>query len=133
MFFNKEELKKRGLIWNGRHLPYNPNNVEKARQLRKNMTPEEKKLWYQFLSKVKPRFLRQKPIDNYIIDFYCSECRLAVEIDGSQHRTESGSKYDKNRIDILSCYGVKEIRFLNKEINEQFEDVKKRILKEIGL
>ena len=72
------------------YLPYNKNLFQKARKLRNNATPEENKLWYQYLAKSPIRFLRQKPIDNYILDFYCPEKKIGIEIDGSQHYTEDG-------------------------------------------
>ena len=64
---------------------HNPKLTPNARELRKNMTKEEKQLWYNYLRKCKVRFLRQKVIDNYIVDFYCSKLNLVIELDGSQH------------------------------------------------
>ena len=72
------------------YLPYNKNLFLKARKLRNNSTPEENKLWYQYLAKFHVRFVRQKPIDNYILDFYCPEKKIGIELDGSQHYTEKG-------------------------------------------
>jgi very-short-patch-repair endonuclease len=66
------------------HLPYNPKLVERAKNLRKNMTPAEKKLWYSYLRNFKFRVLRQKPIDNFIVDFYCAKLKLVIEIDGDK-------------------------------------------------
>ena len=77
------------------YIPYNKNLNLKARSLRNTNTTEENKLWYQYLRKSQIRFLRQKPIDNYIVDFYCPRKRIAIEIDGSQHYTEGGIMYDK--------------------------------------
>ena len=104
-------------------LPYNADNVKFAKALRKNMTPEERKLWFCFLRKHIPKFVRQKPIDNYIVDFYCQARKIAVEIDGSQHYDIKGVDYDTKRTDILNDYGIKVIRFSNREINQQFKEV----------
>lgn len=95
----------------------------KSRELRKNATSEENKLWYQYLSKLKIRFLRQKPIDNYILDFYCPIKKIAIEIDGSQHYTDEAIEYDKNRTNRLRKYGIEVIRFTNLEIKKHFIEV----------
>ena len=71
---------------------HNPKLTENARKLRKNMTKEEKRLWYDYLKYCPVRFLRQKVIDNYIVDFYCSVLKLVIELDGSQHYDEKGLK-----------------------------------------
>ena len=91
--------------------------------MRNKATPEENKLWYQYLSKCKIRFLRQKPIDNYILDFYCPEKKIGIEVDGSQHYTKEGIEYDKIRTEILNAYKIKIIRFTNKEIRKNFSEV----------
>ncbi len=129
--YTREDLRRRHLICNGRHQPYNPDNVEYARALRKNMTDEEKKLWYGFLRKHRLRFLRQRPIDHYILDFYCAKARLGIEIDGAQHYSDRGKLYDKRRSDILSVFGITIIRFTNYEVRVQFDRVCRRIQTEI--
>src|SRR3989304_6174851 len=68
--------KERNLITTGYHLPYNPGLVGRARELRQNMPPAEKQLWFKFLRHFKYRFHRQRPVDHYIVDFYCPELRL---------------------------------------------------------
>ena len=73
-------------------LGYNGKNITLAKNLRRNATPQEKHLWYDFLSKYKVRFQRQKAIGDFIADFYCHKARLVVEIDGSQHYTPEGRK-----------------------------------------
>jgi len=105
------------------YLPYNKNLFHKARKLRNNTTLEENKLWYQYLAKSPIRFLRQKPIDNYILDFYCPKKKIAIEIDGSQHYTEEGLEYDKIRTDILNQYKITVIRFTNFQIKYNFKEV----------
>ena len=105
------------------YLPYNKNLFQRARNLRNKATPEENKLWYQYLAKSNIRFLRQKPIDNYILDFYCPEKKIGIEIDGSQHYTEEGMQYDKIRTEILNKYKIKIIRFTNEQIRKNFIEV----------
>ena len=78
-------------------LYYDKKNVPLARQLRKNMTPWENKLWYQFLRTFTPRFQRQKPIGGYIADFYCAKTRLVIELDGAQHYTPEQQQTDIDR------------------------------------
>ena len=104
-------------------LQYNNKNITLAKSLRKNATPEEKHLWYDFLSKYKIRFQRQKAIDNFIADFYCHKAKLVIEIDGSQHHTKEGMQKDEFRTEILEGYDLKVIRFTNKQINTNFRGV----------
>ena len=104
-------------------LEYNKNLIPKAKELRKNMTRQEKKLWYDFLVKYPKRFQRQKTIDNYIADFYCHEAKLIVELDGNQHFTEVAQNYDKERTDILQAYGLTVMRFKNSDIDNSFNNV----------
>jgi len=122
-YFDAEILKKRGLVFNGRHLPYNPKLVERARQLRKNMTPAERKLWFGYLRTFPHRVLRQRPIDNFIADFYCPTISLVVEIDGGGHYTDEGMAYDEERSDILKSYGLWVIRFSNRDVLDNLAGV----------
>ena len=78
-----------------------------ARQLRREMTKEERHLWYDFLRKYTPRFARQKLVAPYILDFYCTSARLAVELDGSQHCEDTGKAYDERRTAYLQQRGYK--------------------------
>jgi very-short-patch-repair endonuclease len=116
-------IKNQNLVTTGFHLPYNPQLVAWAREMRKNPTPAEKKLRYEFFSSYKPRFLRQRPIDNYIADFYCSQLKLVIEIDGDSHFSDEGLEYDQARTHILEGYGLKVMRFTNKEVLENFDGV----------
>ena len=75
-------------------LRYNGKNITFARSLRKNATPQENRLWYRFLRGYRVRFQRQRPIGEFIADFYCHRARLVIEVDGSQHFSEEGEKYD---------------------------------------
>jgi very-short-patch-repair endonuclease len=118
---SKEDIKSRGLIFTGCHLPYNPNLVDRARMLRKNMTSEEKKLWYDYFKLHEKHFRRQYPIDNYIVDFYCADAKLVIELDGEQHYTEGGKNYDEERDAVLASYGLKILRFSNGDIVNKFD------------
>ena len=108
-------------------LKYNGKNITFAKILRKNATPEENRLWYDFLSKYKIRFQRQKAIDNFIADFYCHKAKLIIEIDGSQHFSKEGKENDSFRTEILEGYDLKIIRFTNFQIKTNFEGVCKYI------
>ena len=102
-----------------------------AKTLRKNMTEEEKHIWYDFLSSYPVKFRRQKVIGNYIADFYCAKANLVIEIDGSQHYDEQGRRYDTQRTEFFKNKGIEVIRFLNSDINERFESVCNRIDKAV--
>ena len=104
-------------------LEYNKSNISFAKELRKSATPEEKRLWYDFLSKYEIRFQRQKAIDSFIADFYCHKAKLVIEIDGSQHYTREGKEKDEFRTEILEGYDLKVIRFTNGDINNNFRGV----------
>jgi very-short-patch-repair endonuclease len=105
------------------HTGYNPVFLEKSRELRKNMTRQEKHLWYDFLRNYPVRFYRQRPIDWYIVDFYCAKARLAIELDGGQHMENESKEYDRLRTEILKKYDVEVLRFTNTDIDKQFDAV----------
>ena len=98
-----------------------------AKSLRKNATPQENHLWYDFLSSYPIRFQRQKSIDNFIADFYCHAARLVIELDGSQHYTHDGKEKDEFRTEILEDLGLIVIRFTNFQVDENFAGVCKYI------
>ena len=102
---------------------HNPSLTSNAKALRKNMTKEERHLWYDFLRSYPVRFLRQKVIDNYIVDFYCHEARLIVELDGSQHYEEDGLLKDKIRTDKIEARNLTVIRIPNNAVNTNFRGV----------
>ena len=104
-------------------LPYNRKMKPRAQGLRKNATPQENKLWYQFLRKHACPFARQKTIDQYIVDFLCPSKKLVIEIDGSQHYTVDGLEYDQIRTDLLESLGLHVLRFTNAEIDFYFQEV----------
>ena len=87
------------------------------------MTKEERHLWYDFLRTYPIRFLRQKVIDNYIVDFYCSDARLIIELDGSQHYEEKGLIKDKIRTEKIENRNLTIIRIPNNEVNTNFKGV----------
>ena len=87
------------------------------------MTVSERKLWLLLFSNFKYRILRQRPIDNYIVDFYCPKLKLVVEIDGESHYTDDGKTYDEVRTYVLEGYGLKVLRFKNSQIMNDFEQV----------
>ena len=102
---------------------HNTKLTENAKLLRKNMTKEERHLWYDFLRTYPIRFLRQKVIDNYIVDFYCHEARLIIELDGSQHYEEKGLLKDKIRAEKIESRNLTVIRIPNNEVNNNFKGV----------
>lgn len=106
--------------------------VQFARELRKNMTKEERHLWYDFLRQYEPRFLRQRPVEGYVLDFYCAKARLAVELDGSQHYQEAGERHDQLRDSRLGQRGIQVLRFSNLDVNRNFQGVCEKIHWEVA-
>ena len=102
-----------------------------ARNLRKKMTPEERKLWYEYLRTYPLRIMRQRPIDRYIVDFYCAKAKLVIELDGSQHFEPEGSAYDQERDRVLYRFGIRVIRIPNNEVRQNFRGVCAYIDREI--
>ena len=102
---------------------HNKNLVPFAKSLRKNMTKEEKHLWYDFLRKYPIKFTRQMVLGWYIADFYCARAKMVIELDGSQHYTPEAKEYDEDRTVFLREYGIKVVRINNMEINQNFDGV----------
>ena len=102
---------------------YNKKLLDKAKFLRKEMTPQEKQLWYQFLKTYPLKIYKQRPIGYFIADFYCSKAKLVIELDGSQHYTVDGKEYDEFRSEAINTLGIDVIRFSNTDIDENFEGV----------
>ena len=111
---------------------HNKTLVPTARMLRKNMTKEEKHLWYDFLKTLPVTVNRQKVIGNYIVDFYIATSKIVIELDGSQHYDDSGIENDAIRDKFLNNSGIKVLRYSNLDINQRFESVCKDILNEIN-
>ena len=106
----------------GGYLPYNKTLTKKARENRKNPTPAEKKLWFRVLQNKQLagfKFSRQKPIDEYIVDFYCAELMLAIEVDGDSHTEQQ--TYDHNRTQRLNALGIEVVRYGNAEVMGDLE------------
>ena len=101
----------------------NPILLERARTLRKNMTPAEKKLWFLFLTKYPVRWYRQRIMGNYILDFYCARAHLVIEIDGGQHYTEQGLAYDEERSRELLKFDINVVRYTNDDVKKRFKEV----------
>lgn len=99
---------------------HNRSNVPAARELRRNMTKEERKLWYEFLRFYPVKFSRQKILGKYIADFYSAETELVIELDGSQHLSETGRKNDAERTEYLEKFGLTVIRIPNNQIKYNF-------------
>ena len=121
-------------------IPKNNGLLERARQLRKEMTSQERKLWYEFLRTYPVKFYKQRIIDSFIADFYCHAAKLVIEIDGSQHYEPLGQTRDAQRTAVLQKYGLEVLRFSNHDINTSFpavceqidNTVKARIMREAG-
>ena len=109
--------------------------TQKARLLRKNLTPQEQKLWNILKNKqfYGYKFLRQYPIKPYIVDFICREAKIIIEIDGGQHNQAKDIAYDKVRTDYLNKLGYKVIRFWNNDIDMNPEGVYKVLQYEMGI
>ena len=104
-------------------LDYNSEMNSRARQLRREMTRQEKKLWYDFLRLYPVKFYRQRVIESFIVDFYCPSAKLVVELDGSQHYEEEAASYDAWRTSVLESHGLQVIRFSNDSVNTNFRGV----------
>ena len=102
---------------------HNKQLVSFAKQLRNEMTKEERHLWYDFLRDYPVRFSRQKILGKYIVDFYSAEAKLVIELDGSQHYEEANIEKDAERTRFLACYGLRIIRIPNNEISRNFRGV----------
>ena len=102
---------------------HNKQLVPFAKKLRREMTKEERHLWYDFLRCYPVRFSRQKVLGKYIADFYSAEARLVIELDGSQHYEDQNIESDAERTAFLEAYGLKVIRIPNNEVSRNFRGV----------
>ena len=91
-----------------------------ARRLRRDMTPQERKLWYEYLRTYPVKFYKQRIIESFIVDFYCAQAKLVIEIDGSQHYDKNGIAYDAERTAYLESFGLQVLRYSNREIDREF-------------
>ena len=108
-----------------------PAKLDFARRLRREMTPQERHLWYDFLRDAPAKFYKQKPLGSYVLDFYCPSLALALEIDGSQHYENEGMQSDKERTAHLEKRGITVLRFSNADVDERFSAVCEAILQAI--
>ena len=114
------------------HYPYRKDLKEKAKQNRNNPSEPESKIWFKLLSNRQMksyRFVRQKPLGNYIVDFYCPRLNLVLEIDGDSHAEQE--TYDKNRTNYFKKFGLMVIRYTNTEVMEQLDSVYNDLLAKI--
>ncbi len=112
-------------------ISYNSELNSRAKTLRQNLTGAEKKLWFEYLRGYKYRFVRQKVIGNYIVDFYCQKLKLGIEVDGETHLGGKNEQYDKVRTNELMRYGIKIVRFWNNDIFYGMGEVQRIIEEEI--
>ena len=110
----------------------NPKLTGNAKTLRKNMTKEERHLWYDFLRTIPVTVNRQKVIGNYIVDFYIAAVKLVIEIDGTQHYEDAGMENDTKRDAFLKNLGIKVLRYSNLDVNRRFKSVCEDILNHIN-
>ena len=102
---------------------YNKALTPLARELRKNMTPQERDLWYQYLRHHPLKFTRQKVLGKYIGDFYCASAKLVIELDGSQHYEHKGLEADRERTQFLRQYGIRVLRIPNNAVSQNLRGV----------
>ena len=107
----------------GRFIPYRRDLKPHSQALRRDPSPAERKLWYEFLRTLPTKFTRQKPLGHYIADFYCASERLVIEVDGDSHFSERGEQYDETRTAQLQAMGVRVVRVTNLEVMQDFEGV----------
>ena len=101
----------------------NPKLRKNAQKLRREMTKEERRLWYDFLKQLSVTINRQKVIAHYIVDFYCASGKLVIELDGSQHYEDEGAASDRERDRVLNQLGISVVRYSNDDINRNFDGV----------
>jgi very-short-patch-repair endonuclease len=112
-----------------RFIPYRHDLKRRSQSLRRDPSPAERKLWYEFLSDLSVKFTRQKPLGRYIADFYCASRMLVIELDGDSHYHERAQRYDELRTAALSNEGIRTLRFTNTEVLQNFEAVCAEILR----
>ncbi|MBQ9151901.1 MAG: DUF559 domain-containing protein [Clostridia bacterium] len=112
---------------------YNKKNIPNARELRKNMTPEERHLWYDFLKRLPVTVHRQKNVGNYIVDFMIAGASLVIEIDGKQHKLPEHIEADRKRDQELYLLGYTVLRYSNEDIRMRFNTVCEDIMKRVNV
>ena len=114
-------------------IPYNKKLIHNAKTLRKNMTKEERHIWYDFLKKLPFPVKRQHNIENYIVDFYIPQKKVVIEIDGLQHTDPHEKAKDDLRDEFLQKWGISVIRYSNKDVNTNFNSVVEDIMYKLGI
>ena len=108
-------------------MQHNSKLTSRAQTLRRNITKEERRLWYEYLHDYPYRFRRQVTFGNYILDFYCAAAKLAVELDGSQHCEPKERLYDEKRTEYLNSLGIRVLRFSNLDVLRNLRGVCQQI------
>ena len=127
MIGQTQETAERGILVKETTVVKNNKMLPVARRLRREMTLSEQHLWFRFLRSYPVKIYKQRIIESFVVDFYCAEARLVIELDGSQHYTEQGKAYDEERSSIMEGYGVEVLRFTNLEVDREFDAVCERI------
>ena len=110
---------------------FNSEMLPRCKELRKSMTKQERRLWYEFLRDYPIKIYKQRSIDRFIVDFYCSRAHIAIEVDGGQHYSPDGMQYDSERSAVLARYGVTVIRITNEDVDNRFTTVCEQLDKTI--
>ena len=119
--------------WKPLNQTNNPKLRKNAQKLRREMTKEERRLWYDFLKQLPLTVNRQKVIGHYIVDFYCASAKLAIELDGSQHYESEGTTSDQERDYALNQLGITVVRYSNSDIDRNFDGVCADLLRRLQL
>jgi very-short-patch-repair endonuclease len=104
-------------------IPYRRDLKRRSQALRRDPSPAERKLWYEFLRDLPVKFTRQKPLGRYIADFYCASRMVVIELDGDSHFSDRAQRYDKSRTAALSAEGIRVLRVMNTDVMQNFEGV----------
>ena len=123
----------RRMRWRSLNQTNNPNLRKNAQKLRREMTKEERRLWYGFLKQLPITVNRQKVIGRYIVDFYCASAKLVIELDGSQHYEDEGTASDRERDLSLNSLGISVVRYSNSDVNRNFDGVCADLLRRLDL
>jgi very-short-patch-repair endonuclease len=107
----------------GEKMYHNKNLTNCAQELRRNMTKEEQRLWYEYLRDYPKQFRRQVTCGRFILDFYCAAAKLAIEVDGSRHYEQEGQVYDQQRTAYLNSLGIEALRFSNTDVMKNLRGV----------
>jgi very-short-patch-repair endonuclease len=110
-------------------IPYRRDLKRRSQSLRRDPSPAERKLWYEFLRNLPVKFTRQKPLGRYIADFYCASRLLVIELDGDSHYNDRAQRYDESRTAALEGEGIRVLRVMNSEVMQDLEGVCAMILR----